>query len=158
MQAQVFWVDDRATPVIKCPYCDQLHRVGFVYDTAICPVTSEWFVPVPRSRYIRSEVRERLLAVDGCFCIECLSTDRLEVDHIFPYSLGGPSELWNLQVLCGPCNRRKGADILRYRRKGWLSCIQCSEPLWLGDDPRRQVCADCSHDEFKRERRELVAA
>jgi HNH endonuclease len=41
-------------------------------------------------------------------CTECGSTDNLEIDHIFPRSLGGPSTPDNLQVLCGTCNRQKG--------------------------------------------------
>lgn len=33
----------------------------------------------------------------------------LELDHVHPYSLGGPFEVDNLQALCSPCNNRKGA-------------------------------------------------
>lgn len=35
----------------------------------------------------------------------------LELDHIFPYALGGKFELDNLQALCSTCNGRKGAKI-----------------------------------------------
>lgn len=32
---------------------------------------------------------------------------RMEVDHIKPWSMGGSDEVWNLQPLCRPCNRSK---------------------------------------------------
>lgn len=34
-------------------------------------------------------------------------SDRMEVDHIRPWSQGGSDELYNLQPLCRPCNRSK---------------------------------------------------
>lgn len=43
-------------------------------------------------------------------CINCSSSDRLEVDHIIPRALGGSDEIGNLQILCKPCNLRKGAS------------------------------------------------
>lgn len=33
---------------------------------------------------------------------------RLEVDHVQPVSVGGRTEMGNLQSLCGPCNALKG--------------------------------------------------
>jgi len=35
----------------------------------------------------------------------------LEIDHIWPKSLGGPGEPGNFQVLCTTCNCRKGARV-----------------------------------------------
>lgn len=35
----------------------------------------------------------------------------LEIDHIYPKSLGGPDEPGNFQVLCTTCNCRKGARV-----------------------------------------------
>jgi len=32
----------------------------------------------------------------------------LELDHVVPWSWGGPDSFDNLQTLCRPCNRRKG--------------------------------------------------
>lgn len=44
----------------------------------------------------------------GDYCQYCGAIENLEADHIWPRSMGGPFELWNMQVLCAPCNRRKG--------------------------------------------------
>lgn len=39
--------------------------------------------------------------------ISIKESDRMEVDHIRPWSQGGSDELYNLQPLCRPCNRSK---------------------------------------------------
>ena len=38
-------------------------------------------------------------------------SQKMEVDHIRPWSHGGSDALWNLQALCKPCNRKKSNDI-----------------------------------------------
>lgn len=40
----------------------------------------------------------------------CNSTRNLHYDHVIPWSGGGLDTVQNLQLLCGPCNLRKGAD------------------------------------------------
>lgn len=32
---------------------------------------------------------------------------KMEVDHIRPWSQGGTDDVWNLQAMCKPCNRSK---------------------------------------------------
>ncbi|WP_432008696.1 HNH endonuclease [Streptomyces bacillaris] len=59
-------------------------------------------------RAIPASVRAFVLNRDGHACVRCGSTDRLALDHIFPWSLGGPDTPANLQTLCQPCNSRKG--------------------------------------------------
>jgi 5-methylcytosine-specific restriction endonuclease McrA len=54
-------------------------------------------------------VRARILERDGESCGFCGTEHDLQIDHIFPVALGGKSDDDNLQVLCGPCNRAKGA-------------------------------------------------
>lgn len=63
--------------------------------------------PIPQS--LRVQVFER----DGYRCQTpgCGSWKDLQVDHIHPESLGGPTTLGNLQTLCRPCNGRKGTKL-----------------------------------------------
>ena len=44
-------------------------------------------------------------------CNECRGNYRLEFDHIIPVVLGGSSTERNIQLLCEPCNRKKGGRI-----------------------------------------------
>jgi len=61
----------------------------------------------PISPTLRASVYER----DGRACLFCGATESLSLDHIHPYSLGGPDTFDNLQTLCRSCNSRKGARV-----------------------------------------------
>jgi len=56
-------------------------------------------------------VRRKVFNRDGHACLHCGSTKRLSLDHIKPYSLGGPDTFENLQTLCLSCNCKKGAKV-----------------------------------------------
>lgn len=56
-------------------------------------------------------VRNAVFARDGRRCVECSATEDLTLDHIYPWSLGGPDTVENLRVLCRSCNSRKGAKV-----------------------------------------------
>lgn len=45
-------------------------------------------------------------------CVRCRSNRDLEFDHIIPLAMGGSSTARNLQLLCEPCNREKGANLV----------------------------------------------
>lgn len=59
-------------------------------------------------RTIPARVREFVFNRDGRACLHCLSTEDLSLDHIHPWSLGGPDTADNLQTLCRSCNSAKG--------------------------------------------------
>jgi hypothetical protein len=42
---------------------------------------------------------------------ECLGPNQLEIDHLFPYALGGPTLPQNALYLCKEHNRAKGHDV-----------------------------------------------
>jgi len=72
------------------------------------------------------EIRNLFLGCYGRKCRYC--TNKLDIynivcDHVYPISMGGSSDVKNLQMICGRCNTRKGnltnkefQDLLR-----WLS-------------------------------------
>jgi hypothetical protein len=57
------------------------------------------------------EVRRPVFERDGGRCVECGGNFDLQYDHVIPFSLGGATTVDNLQLLCGDCNRKKGATL-----------------------------------------------
>ena len=60
---------------------------------------------------IPEEVRLYVWRRDNGKCVRCGSRERLEFDHIIPVVAGGSSTDRNVQLLCEPCNRSKGATV-----------------------------------------------
>lgn len=71
------------------------------------------------SRYIPDDMRETIIRRDSGVCVycgrRCGSPGRreLELDHVIPYTDGGPTTPKNLVVACRSCNRSKGS------KRGW---------------------------------------
>jgi 5-methylcytosine-specific restriction endonuclease McrA len=62
------------------------------------------------TRAIPQDVKIEVAVRDGGRCRQCGSNKELHFDHVIPWSKGGPNTVDNIQLLCGTCNRRKGAD------------------------------------------------
>lgn len=63
----------------------------------------------PNRRPISPSKRLAVYAGNDYKCVSCGTGSDLQVDHIHPVSRGGTNDLSNLQTMCGPCNREKGA-------------------------------------------------
>ena len=66
-------------------------------------------------RYYPKGIKEIIFKRDGYKCLCCRATDNLTIDHIIPVSLGGTTEIDNLQTLCMRCNRRKHTKTENWR-------------------------------------------
>jgi hypothetical protein len=62
------------------------------------------------TRNIPQDVKIQVAVRDQGRCRQCGSAQELHYDHVIPWSRGGANTVNNIQLLCGPCNRRKGAD------------------------------------------------
>ena len=63
--------------------------------------------PWSRRPYIRTAIRRVVYERDGYVCVFCGSPDRISLDHIVLYSMGGEDTVENLRVLCMPCNLKR---------------------------------------------------
>lgn len=68
----------------------------------------------PRPRRSRAriprKVRDAVWKRDGGRCANCQGRRELQFDRVVPHSAGGADTVQNLRLLCGPCNRQKGAQ------------------------------------------------
>ncbi|GGE92197.1 HNH endonuclease [Chishuiella changwenlii] len=60
---------------------------------------------------ISQETQDRVWNRDGGRCVKCGNNEKLEFDHIIPFSKGGSNTYRNLQLLCEKCNRTKSNKI-----------------------------------------------
>jgi len=77
----------------------KLYLITILLLTAICGFS--------QSRNISASTKKIVYARDGGACQCCGSSVNLEYDHITPFSCGGSSAAYNVQLLCMKCNRSK---------------------------------------------------
>jgi hypothetical protein len=91
---------------------------GWQPDPTWPPAPAGWQLWVPdeiapigerNSRAIPQAVKVAVAARDGGRCRQCGSAEDIHFDHVIPYSRGGANTVANIQLLCGRCNRAKGA-------------------------------------------------
>jgi 5-methylcytosine-specific restriction endonuclease McrA len=73
------------------------------------------------SAHISPTRRVALLEAAEHKCACCGDNEDLTIDHIVPHAMCGVNEDYNLQVLCGPCNRLKGSRIIYYEPRRYAS-------------------------------------
>jgi HNH endonuclease len=117
-------------------------------------------VDEPRSRVIPQDVKIEVAARDGGRCRQCGSNEELHFDHVIPWSKGGANTADNIQLLCGTCNRRKGAADIPATlppspyQQAWRSPAVHTEPSASNGPVRRRpgtseqewkptTCPDC---------------
>ena len=74
---------------------------------------------VDRRPPIPDDMARRVRDRAGHVCQKCGSDDRTEIDHVTPWVIVREHKLDNLQLLCFPCNRRKGKKV-EANRKTWF--------------------------------------
>lgn len=95
---------------------------------------------------IPSDVRAIVLRRDKYRCVWCSSRDRLEMDHVIPWSAGGEDTVDNLRTLCHDCNSARSNRLspldLEARLPQGLSCLRC-EPEIAADHLEVIWCVSC---------------
>ncbi len=83
------------------------------------------------SRSIPEHIKRAVNARDRFICQSCgVHTEFIHYDHKFPFDLGGPTTVENIQSLCPKCNTSKGNKIQCSHCRHWMSpdnakCPQC---------------------------------
>lgn len=87
--------------------------------------------PNKPSRSIPEHIKRAVNARDQFLCRSCgVATEFIHYDHVFPFDLGGPTTIENIQSLCPKCNTSKGNRIQCHHCRHWMSpegthCPQC---------------------------------
>ena len=68
-------------------------------------------IPTDDRQPIADDVKQFVWQRDKGRCVKCSSQEKLEFDHIIPFSKGGSNTERNLQLLCERCNREKSNNI-----------------------------------------------
>lgn len=67
--------------------------------------------PELKRERIPQEILDKVWNRDGGKCVKCGSQEKIEFDHIIPFSKGGSNTYRNIQILYEKCNREKSDKI-----------------------------------------------
>ncbi|WP_320672138.1 HNH endonuclease [Patulibacter defluvii] len=109
---RVYWEDDDlSADDVLALVRDRERRQRRRLERAHAALAGDGADDLPRRRPIPRELRRTVWERDGGACVECGATFELQYDHVIPLALGGADSVENLQLLCAPCNQRKGASV-----------------------------------------------
>ena len=109
-ERRVFWEDSGLTGEdVLALVRQRQRRAQRTLDRAHAALAGE--VDQPRRQPVPRAVRRAVFERDGGRCVECGSAFEIQYDHVIPVALGGAATVENLQILCAPCNRAKGASL-----------------------------------------------
>jgi 5-methylcytosine-specific restriction endonuclease McrA len=106
---------------LECVGCRKIKEFSEPVDFPVCEICQAyergrqderkvWEITTPdKKEPISDLVRWKVFMRDNFTCQKCGSHLMLTADHIYPESLGGSSDMSNLQTLCKSCNSEKGA-------------------------------------------------
>ena len=92
---------------------EERYRVLHRHFFEVAEETGCEFIPLEPQRAFSPEERAKLYRRCKGVCQICkkkVSEREFHADHVIPHSKGGPTELWNGQLLCPQCNLRKGSS------------------------------------------------
>ena len=108
---RIYWEDDGLEPdEVKALLVDRERRLRRRIERAKDLMEADG-AGGPRREPLPEDLRREVFRRDGGRCVACGSAELLQFDHIIPVALGGATTPENLQLLCAPCNRDKGASL-----------------------------------------------
>jgi 5-methylcytosine-specific restriction endonuclease McrA len=109
-EGRVYWEDDELDDAdVLALVRERQRRARRALERAHAALAGE--AAQPRREPIPRAVRLAVFERDGGRCVECGSAFDIQYDHVIPLALGGATTAANLQILCAPCNRAKGAAL-----------------------------------------------
>jgi hypothetical protein len=107
---RVFWEDDDlGSRDVLALVRERQRRARRALDRAHAGLAGE--AGGLRRRPVPRELRLAVFERDGGRCVHCGSNFDLQYDHVIPVAMGGATTYENLEILCAPCNRAKGATL-----------------------------------------------
>jgi hypothetical protein len=111
-RGRFFWEDDGlAADEVMALVHERERRLRRRIERAKDMMVADGEPAGPRREPIPEDVRREVFRRDGGRCVVCGVDELLQFDHVIPVALGGASTPENLQLLCAPCNREKGAGL-----------------------------------------------
>jgi 5-methylcytosine-specific restriction endonuclease McrA len=110
-QDRFYWEDDGLeVEDVRALLVDRVRRKRRQLERAHAALAQER-AGTPRREPIARELRLAVWERDGGRCVECDGDFELQFDHVIPVVMGGATSVENLQLLCAPCNKRKGGSL-----------------------------------------------